>query len=351
MNGAKQMQALVWEGPRQLNIREVPRPKPKNGEILIQVAFSGICGSELGGYLGHNSLRIPPLIMGHEFSGQIVALGEGLSDANDHPLGELSIGKKVTVNPLLHDPWSRASLRGRQNLCRSRQIIGIHRPGSYAAYVVAPATNVYPLPDSLSLEHAALAEPLACAMRSAKLSGCTATDVLLIIGLGPIGLFIMQVAQQMGVRTILASDTDPHRREIGKHFGIHVIDPLTESVVDIAHEFNHGEGVDMAIDAVGAHVTRRECIESVAPGGRVIFTGLHEEESLLQANWIIRQELNVQGSFAYTTKDFEDALKWLVTKRVEIDPWLLKAPLSQGRDCFERLLDQPGPVAKILLHL
>ena len=339
------MQALVWEGPRKLNMREIPRPDPKSGEVLIQVAFSGICGSELGGYLGHNSLRVPPLVMGHEFSGEIVALGADVSDA------QRTIGQQVTVNPLLHDPWSRASLRGRHNLCSSRQILGIHQPGSYAAYVVAPATNVYPLPAGLSLEHAALTEPLGCAMRTAKLSGCTATDVLLITGLGPIGLLTMQVAQQMGVRTILASDTDPHRREIGRHFGIHVIDPMTESMTDIAHEFNSGEGVDVAIDAVGAHATRRECIESVVPGGKVIFTGLHEEESPVQANWIIRQELNIQGCFAYTTKDFEDALAWLAAGRIEIDPWLLKAPLAEGGERFEQLLGNPGPVAKILLHI
>lgn len=105
----------------------------------------------------------------------------------------------------------------------------------------------------------------------------------------------------------------------------------------------------MAIDAVGANATRRECIDAVTPGGRVVLTGLHEEESPLQANYIIRNEINIQGSFAYTPIDFEDAFAWLAAGRITIDPWILKAPLAEGGAMFERLLSNPGPVAKILL--
>lgn len=340
------MKALVWEGPRQMVLREVDRPKPASDEVLIQVAYSGICGSELGGYLGHNSLRKPPLIMGHEFSGEIVEIGDQVAAIKP----ELSVGARVTVNPIIHNPWSRASLQGRQNLNRSRAIIGIHRPGSYAHYVTAPAVNTYALPDHLSLEHAALTEPLACAIRAAKLSGADATNRVLITGLGPIGLLTLQVLKQSGVRMLIATDTDPDRRAIGEHFGITVLDPSAVNVVETVAAQTQGEGVDAAVDAVGVTATRRECIQSVCWGGTVVFTGLHDEESNLQANYIIRSEITIKGSFAYTTLDFEDALHWLADGRLEIDPWLVHAPLGEGGACFERLLSKPGPVAKILLH-
>lgn len=339
------MQALVWEGPRQMNLRETPMPQPAADEVLIRVVYSGICGSELGGYLGHNSLRKPPLIMGHEFAGEIVALGDGAATVKPG----LAVGQRVTVNPLISPPWSKAALKGRHNLTLPRNIIGIHRPGSYAEYVTAPAQNVYPLPDHVSLEHAALTEPMGCALRAAKLSGVTATDRVLITGLGPIGLLTMQVVKAMGVRTLFATDTDVDRRAIGEHFGVRTLDPKSENVVAAIKEATGGEGVDAAIDAVGANATRRECIEAVTPGGRVIFTGLHEEESPLQANYIIRNEITIQGSFAYTPLDFEQAFDWLAQGRLEIDPWLLKAPLGEGGAMFERLLSNPGPVAKILL--
>lgn len=340
------MKALVWEGPRQMNLREVAEPKPAADEVLIHVAFSGICGSELGGYLGHNSLRVPPLIMGHEFSGEIVALGENAKAAK----ATLSVGQRVTVNPLISPPWSKAALKGRHNLTMPRNILGIHRPGSYAEYVTAPAANVYPLPETMSLEHAALTEPLACALRAAKLSGCTATDRVLITGLGPIGLLTLQAVKAMGVQTIFATDTDPDRIAIGQHFGVQILNPRQDNVVKTVKEATGGEGVDMAIDAVGASATRRECLEAVTPGGKVIFTGLHDEESNIQANLLIRSEITIQGSFAYTPLDFEHAFAWLAEGRIEIDPWLQKSPLAEGGACFEQLLGKPGPVAKILLY-
>jgi threonine dehydrogenase-like Zn-dependent dehydrogenase len=329
-----------------MNLREVADPQPAPSEVLIKVAYSGICGSELGGYLGHNSLRKPPLIMGHEFSGEIVALGDEAAAIKPG----LATGQRVTVNPLISPPWSKAALKGRHNLTLPRNILGIHRPGSYATYITAPAQNVYPLPGHMSLEHAALTEPMGCALRAAKLSGATATDRVLITGLGPIGLLTLQVVKAFGVREIFATDMDADRLAIGKHFGVHVLNPKTDNVAATIKEATHGEGVDMAIDAVGANATRRECIDAVAPGGRVVFTGLHEEESPLQANYIIRNEVNIQGSFAYTPLDFEDAFDWLAQGRIEIDPWLLKAPLAEGGAMFERLLSNPGPVAKILLY-
>jgi threonine dehydrogenase-like Zn-dependent dehydrogenase len=329
-----------------MNMREVPQPKLAPDEILIEVSYSGICGSELGGYLGHNSLRVPPLIMGHEFSGIVVERGAGVATLKP----KLSDGDRVTVNPLIHDPWSKASLKGRQNLDRDRRIVGIHRPGSYAQFVAVPATNTYRLPDNMSLEVAALTEPVACAMRAAGLSGCRATGAALVTGLGPIGLLTSLILQGSGVHTIVASDTDPDRRSIGESYGLHVIDPKLHNVADVAKNLTGGHGVDVAIDAVGTHATRRECIEAVSWGGRVIFAGLHEEESMLQANYIIRSEITLQGSFAYTTADFEDALDWLADGRVRIDPWVHTAPLSQGGECFERLLSKPGPIVKILLE-
>lgn len=340
------MKALVYEGPRQLNLREVAQPEVGPDEVLIRVAYSGICGSELGGYLGHNSLRKPPLVMGHEFSGEIVELGP---EASDQKPG-LAVGQRVTVNPLIHCGWCRACLSGRHNLCRERQIIGIHRPGSFADFVKAPASKIYPLPDHLSLEHGSLAEPVGCAMRAARLAGSAPGQKVLITGLGPIGLLTLQVVQTFGVTEIFATDTDPDRRAIGEQFGVRVLDPLAENVVDAIQAETGGAGVDAAIDAVGAPATRRECIDAVALGGRVIFVGLHADVTPLPGNVIIRKEIRLEGSFAYAPLDFEEGFNWLVEGRVKIDPWLIKAPLAEGGACFERLLGKPGPVAKILLY-
>lgn len=340
------MQALVWEGPRQMVMREVPDPEPAPDEVIVGVRYSGICGSELGGYLGHNSLRKPPLIMGHEFSGEIIALGDQATNVKPG----LTMGQRVTVNPLIHRPWSKAGLKGRQNLDPERKIVGIHRPGSYAQSVAVPAANVYPIPDSLSFERAALTEPMACALRAVRLAHVQPTDAVLITGLGPIGLLSLNVALAAGARAVYATDMDPDRRAIGAEMGATVYDPTATNIVETVRQATDGLGVDAAIDAVGAHATRRECVEAVIWGGRVIFTGLHEEESNIQANYIIRSEIGIQGSFAYASIDFEDALQWLIDDRLDVDTYIVKEPLSEGGPSFERLLAKPGPVAKILLE-
>lgn len=340
------MKALVYEGPRQLNIRDVPVPEVGPDEVLIKVAYSGICGSELSGYLGQNSLRKPPLVMGHEFSGEIVELGSQVGRLK----AGLAAGQRVTANPLIYCGSCRACLAGRHNLCRQRQLLGAHRPGSYAEMIKVPAQQVYPVPDHLSLEHAVLTEPVGCAVRAVKLADVTALDTLLITGLGPIGLLVLQVARTFGVTKIVATDTDPHRRAIGEQFGVRVLNPLAENVVEVVRAETDGLGADAAIDAVGLTITRQQCIEAVRPGGSLILVGLHDEESQIQSNLVIRKEVKLLGSFAYTPLDFEDAFAWLAAGQVKIDPWLLKAPLAAGRECFERLLAEPGPVAKILLH-
>ena len=158
---------------------------------------------------------------------------------------------------------------------------------------------------------AALTEPMGCAIRAASSSGATATSSALVTGLGPIGLLVAQVLKANGVRQLFTTDTDPDRRGIAAALGIYALDPMAENVVEVVTRATGGDGVDAAIDAVGADSTRRDCIQSVAWGGRVIFTGLHAEESPLQANYIIRSEINIQGSFAYTPLDFADALEWL----------------------------------------
>ena len=302
------MQALVWEGPRQMNMRDVPDPTPAPDEVLIKVAYSGICGSELGGYLGHNSLRKPPLIMGHEFAGEIVALGR-TAPSTVNP--RLAIGQRVTVNPLVHNPWSKAALKGRQNLNRERKIIGIHRPGSYAQLVTAPATNTYPIPDSLSLEHAALAEPLPVPSAPPNSPGQRPPTVSSLPVSAPLDCWRCKSSNRQAFAPSSPPTPIVTAATIGGHFGVTVLDPRATNVAEAVRQATDGEGVDMAIDAVGATATRRECIESVTWGGKVIFTGLHDEESNIQANYIIRSEVNIQGSFAYTTLDFEDALNWL----------------------------------------
>jgi len=339
------MKSLVWEAPRAMALRETPLPTVQPDEVLIRVAYGGICGSELGGYLGHNSLRVPPLVMGHEFSGEIVEMGEQAAAINP----ALTAGAAVTVNPLFCTDNSIWDQRGLNQLCPNRRLIGAHRPGAYAEFVAVPARTVTCLPDGMPLRTGSLAEPTACGVRIGELAGDVAGQSCLIIGAGPIGLLALQALQLKGVREVFIADLDSERLAMGAALGGIALAPRSVDVVQTVKEATGG-GVAVAVDAVGAAVTRRQCISATQPTGTVIFSGLHEEVSEVPAADIIRREIIVRGSFAYTPANFAAAIGILERGEMGLDPWIVEAPLAEGGAWFDRLIDAPGGVSKVLLR-
>ena len=349
------MQALVWLGPRDMVQRAEPMPKLATDEVLIAVGAVGICGSELGGFLGHNSLRVPPLIMGHECAGQVVQVTGGT-----FATGKIAtVGTRVTFNPLVVCGTCDRCISGKSNLCRRRQLVGAHRPGAFAQYVAVPARQCYPLPESslalapgasVSLIAGSLAEPLACSIRAVALSGVQPQESLLILGAGPIGLCAVAAARAQGIEQIIVSDVAPQRLEIARRWGASdIVNARQQDVVAFVQD-NFPGGVDRVIDAVGATPVRAQAIRAVVPGGRVVFIGLHDEESVLPANYIIRQEITVTGSFAYTADDFAQAIDLLKNGVVQPSAdWLEERPLSDGPAAFAELVDGKANVAKIVL--
>ncbi|NHN28607.1 alcohol dehydrogenase catalytic domain-containing protein [Paenibacillus sp. S3N08] len=330
------MKALVYEGPRSMSIREQPLPVLGENEVLVQVAKAGICGSELSGYLGHNSLRKPPLVMGHEFSGTVVQVGARVQGFRG--------GERVTVNPLISCGLCTDCLTGKQQLCGSRQLIGAHRPGAFAEYVAVPAGSVHCLPEGVTFAEGALTEPLACALHVCRLLQLTPEVRLLITGAGPIGLFILTAAQAYGLNTIVVTDINSERLDAVKALG-------GVGVSALAPDGVRPGSFDAAVDAVGIQATRLQCVRALKPGGRLVFTGLHEAGAVLPINEMIRNEIQTAGAFAYSPRDFELSLKWIGEGKASLLPWTVTEKLEEGAACFEKLLDNPGPIAKILLHM
>ncbi|MFC0333739.1 zinc-binding dehydrogenase [Paenibacillus sepulcri] len=339
------MQALIYEGPRLMNMRETEEPVAGEDEVLIRVAFSGICGSELSGYLGKNSLRKPPVIFGHEFSGTIASLGSRVEAS-----GHWAVGQRVTANPLVTCGQCGKCLSGRQQLCVSRKLLSAALPGSNAEYVKIPAAFLHALPGGMSLQQAAMVEPAACAVRAAELADAKPASTVLILGMGPIGLLTLQAVLQYGAREIIAVDMNEERLAIARKLGAaHLICPSQTDTLEEVKRLTGGAGVDTAIDAVGAGLTRRQCLLACASGGRVVFTGLHEDESMLPVNVAIRSEISLTGSFAYSQLNFRTALSWVHEGRMGLADGVVEAPLGEGAKWYETLLNQPGHVSKVLL--
>lgn len=339
------MRAVIWQGPRKMKFSDVAVPQPGAKEVLLKIHSVGICGSEISGFLGESSLRVPPLIMGHEFSGIVVGRGSQAVRFKE--------GDAVVANPLVTCGRCYFCLHGFENLCVDRKIIGVHLPGAYAQFVVVPESNCFPVAaDSASLLLNALAEPMACGVRAVKVAGVQPGSRVLVLGAGTIGLLSMAAVQKAGGIVVLVSEMNPGRLAVAQAWGaMRTCDPATEDVVKLARLLTDGLGVDVVIDAVGSTVTRQAAIQAARSGGKVVWIGLHHPDTPVPANHIVRSEITVAGSFAYTPLDFQQAVAILAEGKLKLDgSWLDERPLEACEQAFNQLVDAPPAVAKIILH-
>ncbi|BBH20313.1 galactitol-1-phosphate 5-dehydrogenase [Paenibacillus baekrokdamisoli] len=336
------MRAMVWTGPNMMNILDKEIPELGPTEVLIKVETVGICGSDLEGYLGHNSLRVPPLQMGHEFAGIIAAVGSEVTN--------LQVGKRVVVNPLITCGDCLQCKRGSHSLCKTRQIIGIHRPGGYAEYVTAPDSNVYPIEDHLSFETAALTEPLACSLRATRRAmERHDSPHVVVIGAGSIGLLSGFVARILGAGKIYLLDVNEERIATAKKFSFDdVFHSGTPNLID--HLQGLAGNIDVIIDAVGLQSTRELAIKLVEPGGTIMNIGIGIDGTNLPVNHLIRSEIEIKGSFCYSEQDFIDSLQLLTDGRVSEHGWSVIRSLEEGPSSFAELTSGKSGVGKILLH-
>ena len=336
------MKGIVWHGPEQMSVEEVPEPAIEPGTVIVRPTATGICGSEIEGYLGRMGNRTPPLVMGHEFAGTVTEVGEGVD--------EDLIGRLVAVNPLSSDGTCRLCRAGLTNLCPNRRLVGIHSPGGFAEYTLAPAANVYPLAEGVEARTGALAEPLANGVHAARLGTAgRSVEHAVVIGAGTIGLMCLQAAVLDGIPDVHAVEPVEARRDQALALGARAVHGSGEVAREALEGPTEGLGADLVIDAVGAEVTRRMALDLLRPGGRVVYIGLHDDDTTLGFHDIVRGQFDLQGSYAYTAEDYEQALEWLVEGRAGIGELPPVLPLEEGPEAFADLVRGPSARIKVFL--
>ena len=284
------MKALVYTGDMQTEYRDEPDPVAEPGQTIVDLAFCGICGSDMHAWHGLDKRRVPPLILGHEAVG--VARG-----------GKFA-GQRVAINPLMTCRQCDACSSGNEHLCPDRELIGMRVPGAFAEAVAISESNLYPLPENLAFEEAALAEPLAVCVHAAKLGLAritSHTSSAVVLGGGAIGLLTALVLRIYGVSDISIAETNELRRKmLNKVTDARSYDPLGESPPGMA---------ELVMDCVGSGITRKSASHLAKPGGTVVHVGLQNNQAGLDTRRLTLQEIAFIGTYCYTDADFAEAFR------------------------------------------
>ena len=320
------MQALVMKAFNELVLAELPIPRiERPGDVLIEVAAAGVCGSDLHGYTGQSGRRTPPLVMGHEASGRVVETGEEVRD--------LAPGTRVAIHPI-------------DDAGGVRRLMGKDAPGAFAQYVVWPARNLVRLPDTVTFEQGALVEPLAVAVRAVNRAGVGGATSAVVVGAGTIGLLVASVLQHRGVATVVISDPSAERRAVATRMGIDVaVDPLQSDITEAVLDLTDGQGADVAFEAVGIGATVAQAHAVVRYGGTIVWIGNNVRMIDVDMQQVVTRELAVLGTYAMSDDDFVDALGLLEAGAIDVSALInRRATLEEGPALFDELLASPSVV-------
>lgn len=346
------MKALRWHGQKDLRLDTIEEPVATGGKVKIKVEWCGICGSDLHEYTA-GPIFIPesaphpltgekaPIVMGHEFSGQIVEIGEGVT--------KFGVGDRVVVEPIFACGKCEACKQGKYNLCSDMGFLGLAGGGGgFSGYVAADEAMVHKIPDSVSFEQGALVEPSAVALYAVRSSKLKVGDKAAVFGTGPIGLLVIEALKASGASEIYAVELSPERKQKAAELGAIVIDPKEFDAVKEIHKRTQG-GVDVAYEVTGVPPVLTQALESTKMGGELMIVSIFEKEAPIHPNNVVLMERTVKGMIGY--RDVFPAVlslmeqgyfpaEKLVTKRISLGD-----VLAEG---FETLLKEKNQV-KILV--
>jgi L-iditol 2-dehydrogenase len=341
------MKALLLTAPSTFEFTEMPAPEVGPGEVRIDVKACGICGSDIHGMDGRSGRRIPPIVMGHEAAGVISEFG---ADA-----GDWRIGDRVTFDSTEFCGDCEECRRGNFNLCANRKVLGVscgdyRRHGCFAEQVVLPARILHRIPDSLSFEKAAFAEPVAIALHAVNLAPESFDKPAIVIGAGLIGLLVVQALRARGWQTVIAVDLDESRLALAKQFGASAtFSARQENLAAHLREICGGDGAQVAFEVVGAAAPVELAIRSVCKGGTVVLVGNLQPSVPMPLQEVVTRQITLKGSCA-CAGEYPEAIERIENGTIRVEPLLsASVPLEGGGEWFARLANNTEGLLKVIL--
>lgn len=341
------MKALVLKEYHQLSYEDVPEPHYGPDDLLVQVKACAICGSDVHGLDGSTGRRQPPIIMGHEASGVVAAVGERVQG--------FAPGDRITFDSTIYCGRCHFCRQGRINLCDNRRVLGVscddyRQTGALAEFVAVPSHIAYHLPEGVSFEQAALVEPVSIAVHAVSLAPLNLGDTAVVVGVGTIGLLIIQILRTAGCGQIIALDIDHGKFDLARRFGAAVCwDPREEDLIHRIRSLTKGRGADLAFDAVGLSFTVGQAAGLLRKGGALVLVGNLSPQADLPLQSVVTREIALYGSCA-SSGEYPICLELIQQGKVDVNSLIsATAPLRDGAEWFQRLYNKEPGLLKVVL--
>jgi 2-desacetyl-2-hydroxyethyl bacteriochlorophyllide A dehydrogenase len=334
------MKAAIYIGKGRFELVEMPAPKPLPGESLVEISRAGICGTDLRIFQGHMQARVGSRrILGHEAVGVI---RETLAN------GKFKVGDRVVIEPAISCGVCVACQQGFTNVCQNLRILGIDQDGAFQQFLAVQDSCLHQVPDAISDDHAAMIEPLAVAVHALRLSTLRAGETVTVIGAGTIGMLIALLARKNGAKVVLL-EINLYRLEFARQFQFEAFNP--EDQGQAALEVSRQAEMMVVFEASGSLGGARLMTSLAAVRGRTIVVGIHGHETPVDLYQIFSRELSVQGTRAYCSVDFKEAIRLLSSGEINLAPFISRHyPLEQIQAAVE-LGVSGAPVMKILADI
>lgn len=343
MNSMNTMKAVIFRGDGKAEYTEVAIPQPGPGEALIRVVRSGICGSDIVVYKGINKRAKYPVIPGHEFVGVVEVLPAGYA-------GPLSLKSRVVVIPTISCGKCWGCTHGLRHICNEIKFLGIQFEGGFCEFAAVPLSNLRIVPDSLPLDLAVLAEPLAVCLHAVSWSQGISGKKVLVFGSGPIGLMTALVARLQGAEVLVAEPLEP-RRKTAERMGFRTIDTATADPVTVKRDYTGDEGFEVYFECAGHQSTFEFMIATARQRARMVAVATFKSAPAIDVFMMSRKEMGIDTCWTYLDTDCEKALELLDTSPEIFKPLITHSfPLSKADEAM-RLFIAGGDTLKVCLNV
>ncbi len=334
------LKALLLTALSQLEFTDCPDPVPGADEVLLRIRACGICGSDIHGWDGSTGRRRPPLIMGHEAAGEIVAVGTQVE--------RWQAGDRVTFDSTISCGDCAYCRDGQVNLCESRRVVGVapaeyRQHGAFAELLAVPARILYALPDALPFTHAAMIEPVSIAVHAVQRIRLAPTDAAVVVGAGMIGLFVIQALRWAGAEKIIAVDLAENRLALARELGAtHTLKSDECDVVTEVIRLTAGRGADCAFEVVGVSATLNLALATLRRGGAAVLVGNLVAKADFPLQAVVTREITLHGSCS-SAGEYPLCLDLISRGIIRVEPMMSAlAPLAEGAAWFQRLSAKDG---------